>query len=371
MKSTAFRVLFSGLIASAFLCGAAGAQVAGFKISTPAVTILDSQNAEAEFDITVYGETTTDIPPAYRAGTPLNNSSSTVFTQTYSFGNGPRPYQVRIAVDSQWNFPDRPGLEFGDGAILQTIALPLDPGTTGTTGTLTRNKIGVGMPPVFRGSFTHNYGNGSHTVTARLTPRGAFASPSPGVHVAPVLTTGNTFMGTLSNSFVYQVTVSPLSPPGTGTYTFQSTNTSSDSFPSTVISVTNTETVDVMLPAPMLTVDGGTCPGVLNVNITGLTPNARVTFWAANDPGAYPIPTGPCAGTIVDLDTDHFRRAAFADSLGDYSFSRFFFPDQCNIMMQAVNHGNCTKSAVVTPPVATIVKEAGPKGPGTSTRIRP
>ena len=361
MKIRSFQCLMLFLATAILVCGTAGAQIAGFKISTPVVTVLDTQNAEAEFDVIAYGQTLSTPPTNYIAGVPLNNSSSTVFTNSYSFGNGLRPYQVRIAVDSQWNFLDLPALEYGDGAELQTIVLALDPGTTGTTGTLTASvpsQIGLGGT-VFRGSFTHNYGSGTHTVKARLTPRGMYGSASPGVNVAPTLTTGNPMVGDLSNTFVYQATVSALSPPGTGTYFFQTTNTASNTFPSTVVSVTNTEVVDVMLPEPTVTVDGGVCPGVLNVNITGLTPGARFTFWAANAAGAFPIPTGPCTGTVVDLDTTAPRRADFADKFGEFSFTRFFFPDQCNVMMQVVNHGNCTKSPIVTPPVPPALSRSG------------
>ncbi len=360
MKNRSFQNLLLCLALTSSVGGTAGAQIAGFKISTPVVTVLDTQNAEAEFDVIAYGQTLSTPPQNYVAGIPLNNSSSTIFTNSYSFGNGMRPYQVRLAVDSQWNITDKPALEFGDGARLQTIVLPLDPGTA-STGTLTASASspsGLGGT-VFRGSFTHNYGNGTHTVTARLTPRGMYASPSPGVNVASTLTTGNPMIADLSNTFVYQVTVSPLSPPGTGTYTFQSTSTISNTFPSTVVAVTNTEVVDVMLPAPTVTVDGGVCPGVLNVDITGLTPGARFTFWAADSAGAFPIPTGPCSGTIVDLDTDAPRRADFADKAGEFSFTRFFFPDQCDVLMQAVNHGNCTKSAIVTPPIPPEISRSG------------
>lgn len=329
----------------------ASAQIAGFKISEPVLSNQTTLGADADFDVIAYGSTTAPLP-GLRAGTPLDNNSTNSFTQTYSFGNGPRPYMVRLAVDSDWNTTGIPALSFGDGSFQQTIALALE--TTGTTGTFNKPMQetagdGVGMT-TFRGSFSHTYPNGSFALTARLTPVGTYGSPTPGVQANTSLTQGQVYMGTLINNFQYQATVTPLSPPGTGTYTFQTTQNQTNTFTNTIIKVTADESVMINAAPPILTVDGGLCPGTLDVTITNGTPGARVTFWASNNAGAHPIGMGPCASTIVDLDTTSPRRTAFFDKSGEFSFSRFFTPAQCNIMMQAVNHGNCSKSGIELPP---------------------
>lgn len=377
MKSKSGLTVLAALTCCVALVSVAPAQVAGFKISTPVISNPTAMGADADFDVIAYGNTTSPLP-ALRAGTPLANSSTTIFTQTYSFGNGPRPYQVRLGVHSGWNTSSAPALSFGDGSIQQTMALALE-----TSGTLGTTKPGVeapggktpevGIANTFRGSFSHTYPNGNFTLKARLTPVGTYGSPAPGVGANSVLSQGQAYLGTLVNNFTYQVTVSPLSPPGSGTYSYNNTDVTTNTFFSTVVEAKAIEMVAVNASPPSLTIDGGLCPGVLNVTIGNGTPGARVTFWASFDPGITPIGMGPCAKTIVDLDTPEPRRSAFFDGMGEFSFSRFFFPDQCNIMMQAVNHGNCAKSSVEFAPVSpppTVSKPslaAAPGGAGLGT----
>lgn len=365
----------------AFFClvlvaGAASGQIAGFKISEPVISNQTTLGADADFDILAYGsDTTPPFPVAVRAGTPIANSSVNSFTQTYSFGNGDRPYFVRLAVNSAWNTSAFPAIDFGDGSIQQTMALALDTATT-TTGTLVGNSKGpqgegVSTPFTYRGSFSHTYPNGNFQITSYLTPVGTYGSPVPGAPVDSPMTTGTPYPGTLVNTFVYQVTVSPLSPPGTGTYTYQNTDTNTNTFTNTVLKARAIENVEINATPPTLTVDGGLCPGTLDITISDGTPGARVTFWAANNPGAHSIGMGPCASTVIDLDTTEPRRTAFFDGSGVFSFTRFFTPAQCGILMQAVNHGSCAKSGVVLPPVApppptvpTLSSSAAGAGPG-------
>ncbi len=333
-----------------FSAATVSAQVAGFKISTPVVSNPTAAGADADFDVIAYGNTTSPLP-ALRAGTPLANSSTNIFTQSYSFGNGSRPYQVRLAVNSAWNTSAVPALSFGDGSTQQTMALALE-----TTGTFAPPKpggeaSGIGAINTFRGSFSHTYPNGNFTLKARLTPVGTYGSPNPGVGADQTLTQGQAYVGTLINTFTYQVTVSALSPPGTSTYYYQNTSSTTNTYTDTVVEAKATEMVAINAAPPTLTVDGGLCPGSLDITISNGTPGARVTFWAAFDPGATSVGLGPCAATIVDLDTAEPRRSAFFDGMGEFSFSRFFTPAQCSIMMQAVNHGNCAKSSVELPPI--------------------
>ena len=374
MKMHSTRAVVLAFSCLALVAGTATGQIAGFKISTPVVSNQTTLGADVDFDVMAYGsDTTPPFPVAVRAGTPIANSSVNSFTQTYSFGNGMRPYFVRLAVNSDWNTSPVPAIDFGDGSYQQMMALALDTGTT--TGTLVGSKgprdEGVPSPFTYRGSFSHTYPNGNFKITSYLTPVGTYGSPVPGAPVDSPMSTGTAFPGTLVNTFVYQVTVSPLSPPGTGTYTYQNTNTYNNTFPGTVLKAKAVENVEINATPPTLTVDGGLCPGTLDITISGGTPGSRVTFWAANDPGSHPIGMGPCASTVIDLDTTEPRRTAFFDGSGVFSFTRFFTPAQCGILMQAVNHGNCAKSGIVLPPVApppptqpTLRTSAVGAGPG-------
>ena len=332
------------LLATLLCAASAFGQIAGFTITPPVTSNPTMTGEDATFDVLAYGETPgLTLSATYRAGDPLNNSSATTFTNSYDFGNGNRPYQVRLFVNSQWNWGDYPAIEYGDGAERQVMALALDPMST----EMAHGAEGVTMN-TFRGTFNHTYAAGNYTITSRLTPDETYPVTAPGVDIASGgLTTGNASTGTLMNTFTYQVTVSPLSPPGTGTYTYQNTNITPATFTNTVRQVTNTTPVTIVAPGPTLDVTGS-CPGMATIDITGLTPGARVTFWASDTAGSTPIGVGPCASTEIDLDVVEPRRRAFADGMGNYSFSRFFFFGQCGVMMQAVNHGNCGKSPVVT-----------------------
>ena len=75
------------------LCAASAmGQIAGFTITEPVTSNPTMTGEDATFDVVAYGQTPgLTMSATYRAGDPLNNSSATTFTQTYSFGNGPRP----------------------------------------------------------------------------------------------------------------------------------------------------------------------------------------------------------------------------------------------------------------------------------------
>lgn len=324
----------------------ADAQIAGFKLSVPVVDNTTPMGEDATFDVIAYGNTPT-VTPSFQlnAGAPLNNYSSLSFINSYSFGNGVRPYQVMIYVNSQWNWGDYPAISYGDGEIRQIMGLVLDPVSVASKPALSTR--GPAALNTFRGTFTHTYTPGNYTIKARLTPEDTYPLANPGVPTSGPLSTGNVSIGNLDNTFTYRVTVSPLSPPPTSPYMYQNTIISNNNYPSTVRQVWNTESVEIGGLGPGLAVTGS-CPGMATIDITGLTPFARVTFWASDTAGSTPIGTGPCATVNVDLDVVNPRRKDFADVNGEFSFTRFFFLGQCNVMMQAVNHGTCTKSDVVT-----------------------
>lgn len=353
-------VLFLALVLPPMLATPVHGQIAGFKLSTPNVGNTTPTGEDATFDVIAYGNTPTVTSSAQLlAGAALNNYSSTSFTNSYNFGNGVRPYLVQLYVNSQWNWGDYPAISYGDGQIRQIMALALDPLSVARKPSVDARGPALNT---FRGTFTHTYTPGNYTIKSRLTPEDELPLANPGVPTTGTLFTGNASVGTLANTFTYRVTVSPLSPPGTSTYNYQNTAISNHTYPSTVRQIWNTEQVEIGGLGPALTVTGS-CPGMATIDITGLTPFARMTFWASDTAGSTPIGEGPCASVNVDLDVVKPRRRDFADMNGEYSFTRFFFFGQCNIMMQAVNHGTCTKSPVVTgvaaAPIAPPLDEGG------------
>lgn len=102
--------------------------------------------------------------------------------------------------------------------------------------------------------------------------------------------------------------------------------------------------------APSLTLSGS-CPGTVQVVMTGFTPGGRVAVLLGDDVGATAIPVGVCTGTELDLQAPSLLRVLTADPLGQASLSGQPPAARCGAVVQAVDLTTCAVSPVrsVTP----------------------
>lgn len=101
----------------------------------------------------------------------------------------------------------------------------------------------------------------------------------------------------------------------------------------------------VAAAAPTLSVTGS-CPGVVDIDIGGLTPGERYAFLYGAGAGSDPLPSGPCAGTLTDLAGLRwaFTRVS-ADGTASLSPS---LPDAaCGQSIQVLDNTTCTLSPAV------------------------
>lgn len=95
----------------------------------------------------------------------------------------------------------------------------------------------------------------------------------------------------------------------------------------------------------------GPCPGTVDVNITGATPDARVAIAVGFDPGEFTVPAGPCPGLTLDIIPPFSRGTPFildTDANGNASLSTPLPPNACDeLLVQAVDITTCEKSNVV------------------------
>ena len=95
----------------------------------------------------------------------------------------------------------------------------------------------------------------------------------------------------------------------------------------------------------------GSCPGVMTVDITGVTPGATVAIGISPNMGNVSLPNGPCAGTQIDLGGPiTTRRELVADGNGTVSFDAEPGAGACGQFLQAVDFSTCEVSDVVTVP---------------------
>jgi hypothetical protein len=95
-------------------------------------------------------------------------------------------------------------------------------------------------------------------------------------------------------------------------------------------------------PAPQLSVTG-TCPGPIDIQISGLSPNGRWAISTADDAGSTVVPSGVCAGTETALGSNvTLRTWGFADSAGNVDITRTVRrAGNCPIVTQAIDFDTC------------------------------
>lgn len=92
----------------------------------------------------------------------------------------------------------------------------------------------------------------------------------------------------------------------------------------------------------------GSCPGAMNVTITGGTPSGHTALVAAFRPGTIRVPSGPCAGMPLGLNrTARIVQTRTADAQGTTVFAAIVPQPVCgNVLIEAIDGPTCTSSNV-------------------------
>jgi hypothetical protein len=90
----------------------------------------------------------------------------------------------------------------------------------------------------------------------------------------------------------------------------------------------------------------GTCPGTLDVTVTGATANRTVVLVAGFPGGSGVLAGGACAGTVVDVGNPIVRGNAKADAAGTVIMNPTVPTQSCGRALQGVDLATCA----TTPP---------------------
>lgn len=109
-------------------------------------------------------------------------------------------------------------------------------------------------------------------------------------------------------------------------------------------------TVGTQLPVPVLT-KSGTCPGPMNLTVTGATPGRPVAIFYGI-PGSYTNPNPPCAGLVLNLmgtpgTTPRLATVQIANGVGTISVNFVAPAGLCGRTFQAVDVFTCTTSNTI------------------------
>jgi len=90
----------------------------------------------------------------------------------------------------------------------------------------------------------------------------------------------------------------------------------------------------------------GTCPGVMNISVTGATAAGSVAL-AYGNAGSFTLPSGSCAGLVLDIANPTLAAFFTADSAGSVAISPNIPGAVCGLTLQAVDMATCSKSNAV------------------------
>ncbi len=92
----------------------------------------------------------------------------------------------------------------------------------------------------------------------------------------------------------------------------------------------------------------GTCPGFLDIELSGATPNSNLIFATSDTAGSFVIPAGPCAGTQTEFGgAPSVRGTFFANSVGEITLS-----------IQVTNTATCGDTLQVLDPATCFLYPA-------------
>jgi len=101
--------------------------------------------------------------------------------------------------------------------------------------------------------------------------------------------------------------------------------------------------------SPKLTLTG-TCPGEMELVSTGTTPLSAIRLFNSTAPGASILDSGPCEGTLLDLDRATVMGQANVDLDAEKRRLRTVDASQCGIYLQVIDLQTCLTSEVVQVP---------------------
>lgn len=90
----------------------------------------------------------------------------------------------------------------------------------------------------------------------------------------------------------------------------------------------------------------GTCPGTVQISLSGATPSGSVAF-AYGPAGAFTLPPGPCAGTMLDISSPTLAGIIASDASGNIAIAPNLPSGLCGLTLQAVDLTTCSVSNTV------------------------
>ncbi|MHC4823232.1 MAG: hypothetical protein ACYTEP_04350 [Planctomycetota bacterium] len=96
----------------------------------------------------------------------------------------------------------------------------------------------------------------------------------------------------------------------------------------------------------------GSCPGTISIDVTNATPVGQVAVVRSGSAGSFTVPGGPCAGTVLGLNSPVLLVTLTADAVGDASVSGAAPAAACGAFLQAVDLSTCGTTTVEQVPAA-------------------
>lgn len=103
------------------------------------------------------------------------------------------------------------------------------------------------------------------------------------------------------------------------------------------------------VPPPSMQTTSGSCPGVIGISATHLTPGGQAAILNGSAPGSFTIPTGACAGNLVGLAAPHLLSMVTVPPSGTVSGTPTFNAAQCAKYYQVVDIATCRVTNVYHP----------------------
>lgn len=94
----------------------------------------------------------------------------------------------------------------------------------------------------------------------------------------------------------------------------------------------------------------GTCPGSVEVTVSGATPGGTVGILVSANEGTYVVPRGSCVGAVFGLDAPTVHQTVIADANGQSATVHTIGAGACGLFLQAGDLTTCAPSNVAQVP---------------------